>query len=38
MKLNPVIEARVRKLLEGTELTEIAKKAKIVVSVVKDDD
>ena len=37
VQLNPLIESRVRELLQDTELTEIAKTAKIVVSIVKDD-
>lgn len=37
VQLNPLIEMRVRELLQDTELTEVAKTAKIVVSIVKDE-
>ena len=37
VRVNPKVEKKVRGLLEGTELVEIAKTAKIVVEIVKDD-
>lgn len=37
VKVNPKLEKKVRGLLEGTELNEIASTAKLVVEIVKDE-
>lgn len=37
VKVNQSIEKKVRNLLEGTELVDIAKSAKIVVEIVKEE-
>lgn len=37
LKVNQSVERKVRNLLQGTELVEIAKTARIVIEIVKDD-
>ena len=37
LKVNQNVERKVRNLLQGTELVEIAKTARIVIEIVKDD-
>ena len=37
VKVGPLLEDKVRQLLEGTELAEVAKSARIVVEIVKEE-